>query len=307
MGRRSYEYAPKSVGAEDYRRLTDCLLGQDGSPINRPPQLNDVDFERFHDLILARTGMMFGQRRRDALARGVLEAAQRTGCKNEGEYYCLLLQARTDSELWDALIGAITVGETYFFRDPAQFAALRQHILPDLIARHRDDRRLRIWSAGCASGEEPYSIALLLHELLPDIAHWNVFILATDINKRALQKAREGRYREWSFRATDPAIRQRYFTQRGDDYELAPQGREMVTFAYLNLAEDAYLSLAINTNALDLILCRNVAIYLPEIVILEMAGRFYRCLVPEGWLMVGAAETSSQFAPRNSSTWRWTT
>jgi chemotaxis protein methyltransferase CheR len=325
-------------------------------------QLSDVDYWRFRDLILARTGMLFGPRRRDALAHGLSAAAGRTGRENLGQYYRLLQWAKTDSEPWDDLLGAITVGETYFFRNPAQFDALRYHILPDLIARHRDDRRLRIWSAGCATGEEPYSLAILLRQLLPDIAHWNIFVLATDINKQALRWADEGRYREWSFRRTDPAIHAPYFTKRNGPFDLAqdkpfdlaqdkpfdlaqdkpfdlaqdkpfdlaqdkpfggaqgkpldyarnsqdkyfelsPQVRKMVAFAYLNLVEDSYPSLTTNTNAMDLILCRNVAIYLPEAVIQEMVERFHRCLVPEGWLIVGAAETNGatyrQFAVRN--------
>ena len=278
-----------------------------------PPQLHDNDYYRFRDLVLERTGMDFGLRRRDALVRGVMAAASRADRQDLGEYYRLLQQAGTDSELWDDLIGTITVGETYFFRDQAQFDVLRQHILPALIARHQDDRRLRIWSAGCATGEEPYSVAILLRQFLPDIANWNILILATDINKRVLQQAIEGRYREWSFRQTDSAIRESYFRERDGSsgraqdrlFELRPQVREMVTFAYLNLAEDAYPSLATNTNAMDLILCRNVAIYLPEAVTRQIARRFHRCLLPEGWLIVGAAETSGeiygQFAARSFS------
>ena len=268
-----------------------------------PSQLSDIDYKRFRDLILARTGMLFGPRRRDALAHGLSAAAGRTDREDLGEYYRLLQWARTDSEPWDDLIGAITVGETYFFRNPAHFDALRQHILPDLVARRRDDRRLRIWSAGCATGEEPYSLAILLRQLLPDIARWSISILATDINKQSLRQARQGRYHEWSFRQTDPAIRELYFTPQDEAFELSPQVREMVTFAYLNLVEDSYPSLATNTNAMDLILCRNVAIYLPEAVIQEMAERFHRCLVLGGWLMVGAAEandaTYGQFAVRD--------
>ena len=266
-------------------------------------QISEMEYRRFRDLILARTGMLFGPRRRDALARGMLDAAGRAGCEGLEEYYRFLQEARTDSELWDDLIGAITVGETYFFRNPAHFDALRQRILPDLIARHRDDRRLRIWSAGCATGEEPYSLAILLRQLLPDIARWNIFILATDINRQALQQAGEGGYREWSFRKADPAIRERYFTRRDDFFELSSQTREMVTFAYLNLAEDGYPSLTTNTNAMDLILCRNVAIYLPVALIREIGARFHRCLVWGGWLIMGAAEANAaifgQYAVRN--------
>lgn len=267
------------------------------------PHLSNDDYARFHDLVLERTGMLFGPRRRDALARGVLTAAERAGCEDLREYHRLLQEVKTDSELWDDLVGAITVGETYFFRNPAHFDALRQRILPELMTRHQEDRRLRIWSAGCSTGEEPYSIAILLRQLLPNIADWNIFILATDINKQALRQARQGRYREWSFRQTASFIRDLYFTPQDDLLELIPQVRGMVTLAYLNLAEDAYPSLATNTNAMDLILCRNVAIYLPQAVTQEIAGRFHRCLVTGGWLIVGASETNSvvygQFAARN--------
>lgn len=268
--------------------------------MNRLSELCDADYERFRDLILARTGMLFGPRQRDALARGLASAAERAGVPGLAPYYRALQAARTDAPLWDDLVGAITVGETYFFRNPAHLDALRARILPDLITRHQANRRLRIWSAGCSSGEEAYSLAILLHELLPDLADWRLSILATDINKDALRRASEGLFREWSFRQTDPAIRQRYFRARNGAFELDSQVRGLVTFAYLNLVEDSYPSLTTNTNALDLILCRNVAIYLPQSVIRQMAARFHNCLAPEGWLVVGAAETHqevySQFA-----------
>jgi chemotaxis protein methyltransferase CheR len=173
--------------------------------------------------------------------------------------------------------------------------ALRNHILPEIIARHHDDRRLRIWSAGCASGEEPYSLAMLLSQLLPDIAQWNVFILGTDINKSDLLWAEKACYKEHSFRVTDSLIRERFFTPHDGIFELKPSIREMVHFAHLNLAEDVYPSLTTNTNAMDLILCRNVAIYFEEVMMREMAFRFHRCLIPDGWFMVGAAEAGSAF------------
>jgi len=242
-------------------------------PVVSKVESSEMEYKLFRDLILGRTGMYFGLRRRDALTHGVSAAAERAGCESLGEYHRLLQGARTDGELWDDLIGAITVGETYFFRNPAHFDALRQHILPNLIARRRHDHRLRIWSAGCSTGEEPYSIAILLRQLLPDLDDWKILILATDINKESLRQAREGRYREWSFRQTGPAVRELYFTPQDNLFELIPQVREMVAFAYLNLAEDAYPSLATNTNAMHLILCRNVAIYLPEAVTRAIAGR----------------------------------
>jgi len=249
--------------------------------------------ERFRDLIRERTGLFSGENWRDALRRGVMVASERAGCDNLSEYYQLLVGAQTETEVWDELISAVTVGETYFFRNPNHFNALRHHILPELIRRRRDVRRLRIWSAGCSTGEEPYSIAILLRELIPDIDLWNIFVFATDINKEALKKARKACYGDWSFRQTDLALQTRYFSRQENRFRLRRSVQKMVNFGYLNLVEDAYPSMPTNTNAMDLIICRNVAIYLPEKVIRMMADRFYRCLVPEGRLIMGAAETDT--------------
>lgn len=254
--------------------------------------LSEDELILFSDLIIDRTGIRFGRRRNDALDRCVITAARRAGVGSIGDYYRILRQERTDSTVWDKLISDITVGETYFFRNLAHFDALRQHILPDLINQYRSVRRLRIWSAGCSSGEEPYSLAILLRELLPDIDQWNIFILATDINRKVMARARKGHYGNWSFRETNPTIKSCYFTPLGNLYELTHRVKKMVTFTYLNLVEDAYPSLPTNTNAMDLILCRNVTIYLPETRARKMAERFYRSLAPEGHLIVGAAETN---------------
>ncbi|MFH0789286.1 MAG: CheR family methyltransferase [Pseudomonadota bacterium] len=256
--------------------------------------LREDQYELFRALIQERTGMSFLERRRDTLVKGLMDSTVKAGCENLERYYQFLKKAKTDSEVWDDLIRSFVVGETYFFRDKAQFEALRNHILPELIERNRDSRRLRIWSAGCASGEEPYSLAMLLDQLIPDIAQWNILILGTDINKQSLPLARKGCYRNGSFREMNPVILERYFTPRDRFFELKPQIREMATFAYLNLAEDSYPSLATNTNAMDLILCRNVAIYLKADVLQKMAERFNQCLKPEGWFIVSAAESGSQ-------------
>ncbi|MBC8179067.1 MAG: tetratricopeptide repeat protein [Desulfobacteraceae bacterium] len=256
------------------------------------------DAGRFRGLIRERTGLFSSNNWYDNLVRDVAAAAESAGYENITKYYGILQKTNTESEVWDNLVSAITVGETYFFRNPNHFAALRHSILPELIAQRRDVRRLRIWSAGCATGEEAYSLAILLHELIPDIGRWNIFILGTDINKKVLRGARKGSYGEWSFRQTEPATRTRYFVRRGNRFQLDPSVRKMVTYGYLNLADDVYPSLPTNTNAMDLILCRNVTIYLPETMVREMAERFYSCLVPEGWLIMGAAETSEEIYTR---------
>ena len=253
--------------------------------------LDDNNYLRFYELIQMRTGIRVGENRREILAQALKESLEPVKCVDLDQFFSCLQNARTDSEVWNDLIKKVTVGETYFFRDSDTIEALRRHILPDLIARHQTDRTLRLWSAGCATGEEPYTLAILLRQILSDIDRWKVLILATDINRQALSQAIAGRYRAWSFRETDPVLQSTYFTPDGDTFTLAPAVREMVTFAYHNLAEDNYPSPTNQTNNLDLILCRNVTIYLPTSLIYDIANRFYQCLPNGGWLIVGPSET----------------
>jgi chemotaxis protein methyltransferase CheR len=254
--------------------------------------LEDDTYHRFQYLVLARTGMILGQKRRSALARGVLRLADRVTGGDLEKYYNLLSESETETSLWNNLIEEITIGETYFFRDTSQMQALRHHVLPRIIDSHSHDRTIRIWSAGCASGEEPFTLAILLSEMIAGIDSWNIFILATDINRKFLAKGKAASYRSWSSRQTDPAIQTRYCQVTGDSWEMIPPIRKMVHFAYLNLSGDCYPSLSTNTGVMDLILCRNVAIYHSEPVFRHVVDRMYRCLIPGGWLMVGAAETS---------------
>ena len=144
-----------------------------------------------------------------------------------------------------ALASHLTVGETYFFRERKTFDALSNVILPELISRRRGrEQRLRLWSAACCTGEEAYSLAILLQQLLPDWKDWNVTILATDINERFLQKAAAGIYGEWSFRDCGPLFKERHFTRAPDGrYQVAAHVRDWVKFAQLNLAEDSFPSL----------------------------------------------------------------
>jgi len=253
--------------------------------------LDDKNYLRFYEMIQTRTGIRVGENRREILAQALDEILESVKCTGLDHLYSSLQGARTESEVWSDLIKKVTVGETYFFRDPDTIEALRRHILPDLIARHQTDRTLRLWSAGCATGEEPYTLAILLRQILSDIDRWKILILATDINRQALLQAKAGRYRTWSFREKDPGIQSTYFTADGDTFTLKPAVREMVTFAYHNLAEDNYPSPNNQTSDLDLILCRNVTIYLPTSLIFDIAKRFYQCLPNDGWLIVGPSET----------------
>jgi len=257
-------------------------------------QLTNTDYDRFQDLVLRRCGLYFPRAKKQALARGLAEALAQSSCTDLGDYYEMLRTCSSSHHEWDVLISTLTVGETYFFRNKGHFDALEKHILPELIAeREHSSRRIRIWSAGCATGEEPYSLAMLLRELIRNPASWNILILATDINRAALRDAREGLYGTWSFRGVDPRIRDRYFYADGNGskrFAIANQIKRMVTFQYVNLIEDYYPSLANNTNAMDVVLCRNVTIYFSSETTQQVVSKFHKCLTRGGWLIPGASE-----------------
>lgn len=265
--------------------------------------LTDTEFRRFCDLVRAKSGMEFAGPRRPDLERAIAQTLTELRLTTPDALYNLLAVDPASRTALDDFIASLTIAETYFFRNRPQFDALEQHILPDLIARRRNVKQLRIWSAGCASGEEPYSLAILLRQLLPDFAAWDISILATDINHKLLQKAERGLYSAWSFRDTPADFQANYFAPIGGLFELTADVRNQVTFAYLNLAEDSYPAPLTRTQDLDLILFRNVLIYFGEEMAQHVIGRLYGALADQGWLLVGHAEPSmtlfQQFTTHN--------
>lgn len=255
--------------------------------------LSDDLFRRFRDLLLARSGIYFPDHRQGDLYHNLSMILPATGYASLETLYAA---ASIDERVLHTVIEGITVGETYFFRNAAQFTALRDAILPDLITRRAAIRSLRFWSAGCATGEEPYSLAILLRDVLPDPSSWQITILATDINTTFLERARAGVYGAWSFRETDPAVRDRYFERvEGVRWRIRSDLRHQVLFTRLNLVEDDYPAITNGTTMQDIILCRNVLIYFDDDTIRAVVRRLYRALTPGGWLIVGHAEARSDF------------
>ncbi|MFY9327566.1 MAG: CheR family methyltransferase [Georgfuchsia sp.] len=183
-----------------------------------------------------------------------------------------------------------TTGESYFFRDPGQFDLLAATILPELISRREGQRVLRLWSAGCAGGEEAYSLAMLVDELAPRLAGWNVLILGTDINPDAVEKARRGAYGDWSFRALDAERKQRYFKSNGKQWLIAPRLRDRVTFRRCDLIRDRFPDAEAGLGDFDLILCRNVFIYLDAPAVGRITAKFAESLADGGYLVTGHSE-----------------
>lgn len=193
------------------------------------------------------------------------------------------------SDLLERLAAHFTIGETHFFRIGPQVNALRDSVLPDLVARVSSRCRLRVWSAGCSTGEEPYTLAMLLREHAGVLAGWDVEIVGTDLNHAALAAAREARYGAWSFRGTTDEARRRYFQPDGECWRLRPAIRDMVTFRHLNLAAEVFPTWA-SSPEFDLILCHNVTIYFGPDVTARLYAHLARALAPGGWLVIGPSD-----------------
>ncbi|MCK9521874.1 MAG: protein-glutamate O-methyltransferase CheR [Proteobacteria bacterium] len=190
------------------------------------------------------------------------------------------------------IINLLTVGESYFYRNHPHFEALEHRILPALIEDNAPTKRLRIWSAGCAAGEEPYSLAMLLDRAFPELKTWHVTICATDINTAFLAKAEQGIYTPWSFRGVPEALRTRYFTPvDAQRYAIASHIRSQVQFEYFNLI--THPMRPPRGAQYDLILCRNVLIYFPHDLAVRVTANLENALFPRGFLILGHSESFS--------------
>lgn len=251
----------------------------------------DVSRHRVDELVRRAVGLRLREQDREALSRWTATRLRKLTLPGVERYGQLLDEdsaaGRREREL---LTAQFSTGESYFFRDQGQFDLLAQTILPELIARRANQRRLRLWSAGCANGEEAYSLAMLIDELGPRIAGWDVLILGTDINTEALEKARRGEYRDWSFRTLDDGRKQLYFQRLGDGYQIDARLRDGVTFRRGDLVRDHFPDAQAGQEDFDLILCRNVFIYLHATAVAQITAKFSAALADGGYLVTGHSE-----------------
>lgn len=236
-------------------------------------------------------GLRFSENRFKDLKRCLVNAANLKDIDLD-LYIDLLISKKLSVEDYKELANCLTIGETYFFRDKKLFNELRKNIIPNMIGMKRINKTVTIWSAGCSTGEEAYSIAILMKELLPDFNQWNIKIIATDINLNSLSRAKDAIYGEWSFRETDIDFKNKYFDLvESNRYKLKEEIKKCVHFYYLNLADEVY---AVDNNLIkeaDIIFCRNVLMYFSEKQAQRIVNRYYEILNDKGWLIVAPSES----------------
>lgn len=249
--------------------------------------LTPEQFQALRTLLQREAGLVFDDTRRDSMGYSVAERLRETGARDVNAYLAMLHDPAERLRLVDE----VTIQETHFFRNPPQVRALRKHVLPELV-RHAEGngRRLRVWSAGCSTGEEPYSVAMMLRELLPANAGWDVKVLATDVSQRALEAARTARYGARAVMLATPEELARFFVPAGDgSHEVRPEVRELVEFRHHNLVTEPVPFPS--NERVDLVLCRNVTIYFARETTRELMVRLHQGLRDGGYLFLGHSET----------------
>lgn len=292
-----FDFIPKPVDTQRLREDIDIL--RRGEKRRRPAQiepLGNSEYRLFYEYLLTFSGLHFERRNLKILERGLHSRMTALRIGSYLDYYDYLIQHRESRQELQKLLQYLTVGETYFFRYRAHFEALRRFLVSDVAPDRK--RPLRLWSAGCSTGEEPYSMAMTIMEALPDWRERDIRIYATDINNRALRRARDGVYGAWALRATDKNHLDRYFDRVGKSYLLRNEVKELVEFSHLNLQTDAFPVPGGTFHDLDVIFCRNVMIYFTVATTREIVEKFADSLVPDGFLFLGHAETLAYISTR---------
>jgi chemotaxis protein methyltransferase CheR len=250
--------------------------------------IDDKLYSKIHDFVNKRMGLYFSDNRKKDLVRGLNHAADNFGYKDVNTCIEQLITVNWTTTQIQTLANYLTIGETYFYRHKEHL----EYVFNTFIKNKPSDSKIRIWSAACCSGEEPYSLAILSKEILQKNNKYSFEITGTDINPAFLKKAIDGNYTEHSLRILPEKIIKKYFTkEKSNKYILNEDIKNMVNFKYLNLASNTYPSEINNTEKVDIILCRNVFIYFQQATINKVISRFRKCLKNDGILFVAPAET----------------
>jgi chemotaxis protein methyltransferase CheR len=250
------------------------------------PKLSAEDFVALRDMVNAYCGIDLAPEQRASVERRLRDRLALAGVDSFGEYVRVLRGDPARGEL-DEAVEALTTNETYFFREAYQLRAFREEVVPLLAQRAQSRRRLSVWSAGCSTGEEVYTIAALLLES-PELIGWDLRVFGSDINKRCLAHARRGVYGASAFRVTTPELRKRWFVERPDGWHVHERLRQISQFGHLNLLEPERATVV---GRVDVVFCRNVLIYLGPRARRTVIDLFHERLYPGGVLLLGHSES----------------
>ncbi len=248
----------------------------------------------FRDFIQTRTGLFFPESKFFSI-ESIIQTNFDESPVSTFEDYISYLSSISGKSYLNRLVSLLTTNETYFFRGKAHFNLLEKNILPEIIENEASkSHAISIWSAGCSTGEEPYSIAILLKKILPKISTWDINIVGTDIDESALKSAQRGLYSDWSFRGVDHKIVQDCFDKKNDLYLIKNEYKSLVKFSNYNLISDLPTTPLNLMNKFDIIICRNVTIYFEKKTTQMLAKKFHHLLKDDGYLIVGHAEHSAE-------------
>ncbi len=262
--------------------------------------LGEDEFRLLRDLIKGELGLFFDDGSKFLLERRLSRRLRIHHLGDFRDYYRFLLYDRKKDEEMTAVIDLLTVNETFFFREQNQLRAFSEEILPDIRETNKEKKKIRIWSAGCSTGEEPYTIAMLVLEY-GGFFGWDIEIFGSDINQRVLTAARRGLYRKNSFRTAGQYFIGKYFKEDEDgSFIISEDVKRLVNFSHLNLLDPFKVRFVAQ---MDVIFCRNVLIYFDQPARKKVVDNFYDSLVEGGYLLLGHAESlmniSTSFALRH--------
>ncbi len=254
-------------------------------------KISDEEFGLLRDFIYAQSGIYIRENRKYLLENRLANRLKELNLKNFGEYYYFLKYDPGRKQELSKLFEVITTNETSFFRNPPQIEVLQKKILPEVLdsRRRENSKKLHIWSAGCSTGEEPYTLAIILYEVLGrEISKWDVKITANDLSPGVIKSAQRGIYSKYALRTTPQEITDRYFQEEAGKYKVSPEVKELVQFGELNLSDRFQVK---RVERSHIIFCRNVIIYFDDDMKKNVINSFYDNLLPGGYLFIGHSES----------------
>ncbi|HOS96365.1 MAG TPA: protein-glutamate O-methyltransferase CheR [Deltaproteobacteria bacterium] len=253
--------------------------------------MTDETFILLRDFIYEQSGIYFADNKKSQLEARLGLRLRANNLADYEKYYYLLKYDPNSSRELRALFDSVTTNETSFFRSPPQIQAFHEKVVPEIISRKekQGERQIRLWSAGCSTGEEPYTMGIVLKQILKDsVANWDVKIIASDISEKALRSAKNAVYSDYALRSVPPEIKQAFFVPDGNSYRIVDDVRTLVDLQYLNLNDARRVQIM---KGFDIIFCRNVLIYFDDEAKKRFVAQLYDCLNHGGYLFIGHSES----------------